>query len=567
MKKKVVSLILAGAMLVSLAACGGTGTESTTGSSTSSSTDNTANTEATNTETGSTEGSTSDTYEGETITLTAFYSNELSWDTVVAEEITRRTGVKLEFVTIAGDADEKLNLMMISDQVPDIVTIGRGNSANAEYINNGKVIALDDLIDAYGPEIKAQLGETMNKVRNTDDSLLYGIPSWFQDDVSPSAVFGFNIRMNYVKELGYYDTYVDKGYFTQEEFVNLLREWKEKYPTIDGKESIAMAFNVENDGDYTWSFRGMYGIKSSYEVDGALYDGLRNPATKEMYLFMNQLYREGFIDKDWPVTKETLYNEKIVNGYVLSSPAAYWNIKNDQLKTDTAGNVDVDNQMFPFLVTADGVAKEDATYGPTSVLGWSFTYISSSNKYPERTMEFFNFLMSEEGQYLTQWGVEGVHWEMVDGKRVVLPVVEEQIDAGKIWDYMEDEGIRRYELLFKSGYASDGQNYDLNTAYQEATGKVDEIKAFANEYLGITAYDTTEYDDLDPDAGTPEALIKTKIDDLKKETYPKIIMAASEEEAAALYDNLLSDAEKAGLEQLEAIMNNKFQIRQKVWGK
>ena len=550
MKKKVIALLLAAAM-VSLAACGG-------GAATETKNETNPTTEANTTEDG--------TYAGEQITLTAFYQNELLWDTAVAEEITRRTGVTLEFVPVAGDAAEKLNLMLISDQVPDIVTISRGAAANAEYIANGKVIPLDELMASHGPEVASQLGDTAKKVRNVDDGLLYGIPSWFQDEVAPSPVFGFNIRMKYVKELGYYDTYVDKGYFTQDEFVNLLTEWKEEYPTIDDKQSIAMAFNSENDGDYTWPFRGMFGIKSTYEEDGVLYDILRAPRNKDMYLFMNKLYREGLIDQDWPVTKETLYDEKIVGGSVLSSPAAYWNIKNDQLRFDADGNEDIDNQMFPFLVVADGVTKEEATYGPTSVLGWSYTYISSSNKHPERTMEFLNFLMSEEGQYLTQWGIEGTHWEMVEGKRVILQPIIDQIEAGKIWDYMPEEGIRKYELVFKSGIATDGQNYDLNNAYRDATGQIEAVEGFAREYLGITAYDTTEYDDLGPDSGTMEALIATKVDDLKKEAFPKIIMASSEEEAAALYDQLIEDIEAAGVAQIEEIMNAKYKDRMEVWG-
>lgn len=549
MRRRLTALFLAAGMVLSLAACGGDAGGAAGGVS------------------GSTEnGGTAGADDEDVITLTAFFHKELPWDTAVAEEITRRTGVRLEFVPVAGDAAEKLNLMMISDEVPDIVTMDRGAAANEQYIKNGKVIPLDDLIASHGPDVAAQLGDTMDKVRNVDDGKLYGIPSWFQDEVAPSPVFGFNIRMKYVKELGYYDSYVEKGYFTQEEFLNLLREWKEKYPTIDGKESIAMAFNSENDGDYTWPFRGMYGIKATYEKDGVLYNELRNPKTKEMYLFMNRLYREGLIDKDWPVTKETLYNEKIANGYVLSSPAAYWNIKNDQLRTDADGNVDVDNQMFPFLVTAEGIAPEDTTYGPTSVLGWSNTYISSTNKNPEKTMEFFNFLMSEEGQYLTQWGVEGVHWEMKEGKRVVLQEVADQIDAGTQWDYFEKEGIRMYEILFKSGEGADGQVYDLNTAYADANDKVDEITLFAREYLGITAYDTTEYDNLGPDAGTPEALIDTKIADLKKEALPKVILAGSEEEASAIFDKLIEDADAAGLPQVEAIANEKHKIRMEVWG-
>ncbi|MCR5755945.1 MAG: extracellular solute-binding protein [Acetatifactor sp.] len=553
MKKKLLSLLLVGSVLMSLTACGNG--EEVGNDGVVMDKDNVPTSDGVSGE------------EKEPITLSVFFKSEFTWDTAVAEEITRRTGVTLEPIPVAGDAAEKLNLMMISGQIPDIVCIDRGAEANAQYISNGKVIALDELLDSYGSDIKEQLGETLNKVRNVDDGKVYGLPSWFQNEMAPSPVFAFNIRMNYVKELGYYDTYVDKGYFTQDEFVTMLKEFKEKYPTINGNDSIAMAFNVENDGDYTWPFRGMYGIKAYYESDGQIYDSLRNPKNKEMYLLMNELYRENLIDKDWPVTKKTLYDEKIANGYVFSSPAAYWNIPNAQLKTDADGNVDIDNQMFPFLVTADGVTPEETTYGPSTVLGWTNTYISSTNKNPERTMEFLNFLMSEEGQYLTQWGVEGEDWNMVDGKRVVSDEMKTKFDEGKQWDYFGERGIRKYEIVFKSGIAKDGQYYDLDSAYKEASNSVEPVDAFARKYLGSTAYDTTEYDDLSPDAGTPEALINTKINDLKKAAFPKIILAESREEAEKLYDKLVEEAENSGMDQVEKIANEKHARRMSAWGK
>lgn len=94
---------------------------------------------------------------------------------------------------------------------------------------------------------------------------------------------------------------------------------------------------------------------------------------------------------------------------------------------------------------------------------------------------------------------------MVDGKRVLTETATEELNKD-FWTYLQDNGIRYYELLFKSGIAKDGQNYDLNAAFPIITGTIDPVKAFADEYLGVSAYDTTSMDDLSPDAGTMEAL-------------------------------------------------------------
>lgn len=499
--------------------------------------------------------------------LSVFFKTELNWDTPVGKAITEATGVKLNFVSVAGDATEKLNTMLASNTLPDIIAIDRGAAANDQYITNGAVIPLDDLIEQYAPNIKAQLGATLDKVRNLNDGKVYGLPSWFQDEVAPSAVFGFNIRMNYVKELGYYDTYVEKGYFTQDEFISLLRDWKEKYPEINGNKTIPLCFNADNQSATLYSFRGMYGIDQYYVTeDGQLQNRLRHPLSKDMYMFMNELYREGFIDVDWPSNKKALFDEKVSGGYVLAAPEAYWNIANTALKIQPDGSEDLDNMMYPFMVCADGVAPEQTTYGPTSVLGWTYTYISSSNPDPVGTIKFMDWLMSEEGQYMTQWGPEGMMWNMVDGQRVLTETAMEELNKD-FWTYIKDNGIRYYELLFKSGIAQDGQYYDLNSAFPIITGSIDPVKAFADKYLGVSAYDTTSMDDLSPDAGTMEALMSTKVSDIINAAFPNILMAETAEEASNVYDQMIKDCENAGLAMIEAVANQKYQTKMEAWGK
>jgi putative aldouronate transport system substrate-binding protein len=499
------------------------------------------------------------------ITLKVFLKNELNWDTPVGREITKKTGITLDFVPIAGDAQEKLNLMLASNDMPDIVSIDRWSDANSKYIKSKAVIPLDDLMEKYGPNVKSQLGDTLKKVLN-EDGHLYGIPSWFSSEVQPSPVFGFLIRMNYVKELGYYEKYTSKGYFTKDEFLSLLKDWKAKYPNINGKDTLPVTINQDNYSGARYTFMGMYAIGSYYEQDGKLRDNVYNPAYKEMFMFMNQLYREGLLDKDWPVNKTALWNEKMSNGYVLCAPDAYWNAgANSVLAKDANGNETPDNMFYPFKVVADGVDPQKTTYGPTSVLGWLFTYITSANKYPERTMKFLDYLISEEGQYITQWGPEGLFWEMKDNQRTIKEDSLEELKKD-FWTAIGDNGIRKYEIVFKSGIAQDGKPYDLWAEYSQNYGTKDPVAEFAKQYLGDSAWDTTLYDNLGPAAGTPEALISTKISDIGKNMEPKIILAKTQEEASQLYDQMVADMEKAGLAKVEEIVNANFAKKKELWG-
>src|SRR4030042_4190317 len=65
---------------------------------------------------------------GEPVTLTLFDKNcSQSFTNPVAKEITRRTGVFIEIQQPTGNPDEKLNLMLASGDLPDILNIARSS--------------------------------------------------------------------------------------------------------------------------------------------------------------------------------------------------------------------------------------------------------------------------------------------------------------------------------------------------------------------------------------------------------------------------------------------------------
>ena len=45
--------------------------------------------------------------------------------------------------------------------------------------------------------------------------------------------------------------------------------------------------------------------------------------------------------------------------------------------------------------------------------------ITSTNPYPERTIEFLDFIASDEGQKLIMSGIDGVNYTVKDGVRTI----------------------------------------------------------------------------------------------------------------------------------------------------
>ncbi|MUG65110.1 extracellular solute-binding protein [Paenibacillus campinasensis] len=533
--KKLKWILAASLLMTTLSACGGGGTASSGGDS---------------------GGEDSNA----PITLTLFDQNTGdAFNNPVAQAITERTGVTIEIQQPTGNPTEKLNLMLASGDLPDIILMSRGSDIMNKYITSGAVIPLNDLIEEHGPNIKEMYGDTLAKTRSEDGNNYY-FSNWYGLEQYP--VFGFMMRMDIMKELGVGDK-VDNGEpFTAEEFEELLVQFKEKFPTIDGKESIPMTLNGENVGAVTGSLKGMYGMMPYYEVDGELKKDIRDPRYLEMVQYLNNLYRKGLLDKEWATMKTNQFEQKLGGGNVFATTEALWNVGNANalLKADAEDEATADErQFYQYKVLAPGVKPEEATYGPKSSLGWDGVAISRSNKDPVRTMKLLDFLASEEGQYLLMWGVEGEHWDMVDGKHEPRPEVLESFQ--KNWDEAaRTTGIRKWTWMIKNGPGSDGTPYDLIGRYQS-----DPVTDLAIKNLADTSFDTAPYDNLGPAGGTPEAIMETKVNDTINQYFLRMALAPTEGQVVELYNQMMTEVEAAGLAQLETIYTENFQKRQQLW--
>ncbi|WP_339204552.1 ABC transporter substrate-binding protein [Paenibacillus sp. FSL K6-3182] len=490
----------------------------------------------------------------EPLTITFFDKNTGDkFSNAVAAEITKRTGITVEIQQPTGNPAEKLNLMLASDDLPDLIMFERSSDLVNKYIESGAIIPLNDLIEKNGPDVAKMYGDVLNKTRYKDGKNYY-LSNWYGFENEP--VFGFNMRKDILKELA-----PDKAEggvpFTETEFKQLLLDFKAKYPTMDGKETIALSMDGENFGGTLGTFKGMFGMLPFYDENGELKFDVKDPQYRKMIMYMNDLYSTGLIDKEWAINKKQAWEQKLATGSVFASTGAYWDAggANTILKKDRGE----ESQLFPYKVVADGIDPAKTTYGGRSSLGWDAITITKKNKNPERTMKFMNFLASEEGQYLLMWGIEGQHWDMKDGKHTPRPEVLQSFKDD--WNaYTKESGIRKWTWFIKNGNGSDGTPYDLAGRFER--GAVDKM---ALKNLSDSVYDSVLYDGLGPQGGTPEALNEQKVNDIVKQGLTKAIMAKSPEEANSIFDKMLSDMKAAGDAKVEAIYTTNFKNRVELW--
>ena len=134
-------------------------------------------------------------------------------------------------------------------------------------------------------------------------------------------------------------------------------------------------------------------------------------------------------------------------------------------------------------------------------------------------------------------------------------VFETDFDKTKL-----DTGVRKWTWFIKNGNGTDGTPYDV-TQY-----KVKETRQVAMDHFGESdRWDTSEFEGLTPAGSTPDGLKWQKIQDIYDQEYPKIVNAASHDEAMAEYDKMISDMNDAGLEDVEKVITQNYQDRMKLW--
>ena len=375
----------------------------------------------------------------EPITLTLFDKNVGDpFTNPVAKEITEKTGVFIEVQQPTGNPDEKLNLMLVSGDLPDIVLIDRREATLNKYIAGGALIPLNDLIDQYAPNIKERYGDVLSK-SVYEDGKNYYLNNWYGLDPDPN--WAINMRMDVLDELGYGERARAGDSFTQEEFVDMLRNFKEKYPEVNGASCIPMTVNADHMPTIIGTFKAMYGMKNYYEHDGRIEFDVRDPRYLEMVKFINQLYTEGLLDREWGINKAENYQAKTASGRVFATAGGIVNEANTAFREEYGE--DTEHLFYAFKVTAPGGAPEETTYGPRSSLGWDGIGITVANEHPVETIKFLDFLASEEGQYLLMWGPEGLTWNWENGVHVPT---QEALDAmSKDWAaFSKETGARKW---------------------------------------------------------------------------------------------------------------------------
>jgi putative aldouronate transport system substrate-binding protein len=323
-------------------------------------------------------------------------SSPIDPDAPVYQEITRKTGIKLDIEAIPdSDFRTKRNLLLATNQVPDILEMGLAQAQ--DFADSGAIAPLMDLIDEYAPNAKA-LVESEPEVRKVIlDGELWYMPVWDLRKKMNAPVP--NIRRDLLEDNGLEmpDTFDD--------LYEVLKRLKEIYPSSMPWTTRGGTKNLLNRSAYPM---GM-GYNIHYNKDtngGAWVYGTIRPEFKDILVFFNKLYTEKLLDPDFAINTADQWHQKLGSGksffyYDNMTFAVNYTLA---LRTDKP-----DATFWPVPVMENPKGQRNNFFYPRHHVQNGYA-IGANSDYPERIMEMFNWMLSPEGYSITNWGIEGVHY-------------------------------------------------------------------------------------------------------------------------------------------------------------
>ncbi|CAM3598259.1 sugar ABC transporter substrate-binding protein [Marinicrinis lubricantis] len=460
----------------------------------------------------------------ETTELT-WYVNADWWNTdfgsdVVTKKIKEDLNIHIKFIT--GD-DTKLNTFFAGDQMPDLITIFDSNSQIAKKASTW-AMPLNELAEKYDPYFnQVAAADTLNWFKLADGNT-YGYPNYSntQEDYESGyipAKTAFIIRKDVYDALGKPD------FSTPEQFEKVMNDIKKQFP-----ELIPFGFNSigEGTGSLGDVLQDFIGVPLEDE-NGGFY----NRNLDEDYLTwietLNRVYRNGGISDDSFADDGTAFEEKVKVGKYATLLLDGTPQQGGNLQIFMSGNP---GKEYIAIDGPQSTVGNEPTLNQSGITGWMSSYITKNCTDPAKAIQIFTYLLSEEGQMLMNYGIEGETYKKnADGTVELLPEVKE-MQINNPDQFKKD--LRMGEFMFfghdrHKALSKDSFPESIKQMQEWGEGKLKPHFVLEN---------------INPEPGTPEARSLSTINTEWSTTLVSMIRAKDDAERESIlneYKDLLKD--------------------------
>lgn len=470
--------------------------------------------------------------------INADWWNKEYGEDVITKKVKEDLNLDIEFIT--GD-DTNLNTYFASGELPDIITIFDSNSDIARKADDW-ALPLQDLADTYDPYFYEVAREDTMNWYQLEDEKTYGYPDYSNtaEDFESGSIYArdaFIIREDVYKAIG------EPDMTTPENFKKAMKSIKEKFPDL-----IPFGFNdFAQDGTSNGSMDGivqdMLGVPYT-DADGNFYDRNLDEDYIEWVKAFRQVREDGNISDDSFTDDGDSFKERIQTGQYATVMIGSFVNQGIPLQTFASNNPDAQYIAVDSIKSSKG---NEPTLSQAGISGWMINYITKQAKDPAKAIQLFTYLLSDHGQMLTNFGIEGETYETVEDGKVKF--TEEarnvQLNEPEKWqtEYRIGEFIQfghdRYKALSDESY-------------------VDAVKQMQEWGQGkLQTQFITE--NINPDSGTQEARSLSAIQTNWSTTLVGMLRAESDDEVDQLLNDYITFQEENNIDAINEARNEKIQ--------
>lgn len=410
------------------------------------------------------------------MTTLTWYVNQDWWEKSygkdeITKQIKKDLNVNIKFVT--GD-DTKLNTYFASGNMPDMVTLADPNSKVARTADQW-AYPLQDLANKYDPYFfKVARKDTLNWYKIKGKTYAYPNYSNTAADYKSGDILprdAFIIRKDVLAGIGKQD------FTTPEGFVKGMAAIKAKYPKL-----TPFGFNDFSGGNSSLEnvVQDMLGVPITTK-DNKYYDRDTDPDYIKWLDAFRQVHAAGNISDDSFTDDADTFNSKVADGQyatmMMGSDVNHGTNLQDWMTKNAKGA----------YIAIDGIQSTEGrepTLSQAGISGWLINYISNKTKHPDKAIQVFEYLLSDRGEMLTNFGVKGkMYTQDADGMVKWTPFAKDiQTNHPNDWNrkYRIGEfilfGHDRFKALNKDSYVKAvWQMQDWGKKYLQPQFKVENI--------------------------------------------------------------------------------------------
>lgn len=492
---KTIALLLAFVLVLTLAACGG-GTKE--------------------------EPEKGTTVTTEKKTLKMLVADQGNWtynkDKPIWKAIADKTNVTIEGQVPPGENyTEALNLTIASGNMPDLMFMGDFSIAN-KYGGQGALVNILEYVDSM-PNFKKWLGtypELKERYLSSDGKMY----------MFPNQGFGETNRITWLYREDVFKKNNLKAPQNYDELYTALKQLKQLYPD---SYPLVTRFGFGTVTRSAPNFETGNGPYYDFDKKEWRY-GPTEDNYKKLITYLNRFYKEGLIPPDWLTVNTKKFEDFISNNKTF--------VLLDYMVMDTYNlPLRKDNPQFNLMLMAppSGFAGAKQVNPNENFVDSGMTVASTSTKIKD-VMKYMDFFYSEAGRELSSWGVEGVTYEVKDGKKKFLD------EFKTLAQLREKPGLLNFGTYTWIDYST-----NLSIATQETRDAFKDVAKYDSKLQPKPAFTDKEQDIINT---VGQAITKHR-----EENITKFILGDKRMED---WDQYVSEVKKLGVDQLLSVYKDAY---------